>query len=131
MSRQAVRSTLDYTCTYCIGSVLRRAFNNTATATWDSSRGPHADRVGFWFEGRGASAIPTHDRSTRPSPVTDTFNSGLPETKGTLTATDATPYTYGQVHVPAYDQCPRRNNCAKYLQHGDDRRDRPNVEPDR
>src|SRR5262249_6515291 len=98
-----------YTCTF---SSNPGSGTNTATATWDKTANhtPNGSATGTAAYAFGAPTTTVNKTIT----VTDTFNGGSPTTLGTLTATDATPftshtYTYSRtLNVPQF-------NCVTYL----------------
>jgi len=109
-----------YTCTYS-SAPSPTSGTNTATAAWNPTLAftPDGSATGTAPYAFGAPASTVNKTIT----VTDTFNGGAPATLGTLTATDATPftshtYTYSRsLNVPT-SNCVNYPNTAKITETG-------------
>jgi hypothetical protein len=122
---------LDYTCTY--SSKPTYSGTNTAVAVWSASNnhtpsGMAFDSKAFTFDD-GTAGNPTN--VYRTVTVTDTFNGGSPTPLGTVgPATTTQPFvtrqfTYTRTITVNYA------GLSAVQQHGENRRDRPDCQPDR
>jgi hypothetical protein len=100
---------LHYVCTYS-SAPSPSSGTNTAIATWDASAlTPDTSAVGTATAAFGAPTSTINKSIT----VTDTYNNGTPTTLGTLTATDASPFT-SHTYPLSRTVTVTPNNCVTY-----------------
>jgi hypothetical protein len=112
--------TLAYTCTFAAQPAYNTSLTNTATAFWDKDAvTPNGSASGTASATFSAPTTTVNKTVT----VTDSFNGGAATTLGSLTATDATPYTSATftyprtIAIPQYG-CLDYNNTATIVQTG-------------